>query len=320
MDQTPKCKRLQATYKDEKGLLSEPRRAVICVKKEEYMHITVEQATERTITVTAITDVSTQTLYSILIHMELLLMIFDGRFISLDELMFSNSDSLSENRLVAYSRHIKMRRLSYFDSSEFCKYAMNKLIDFDEIITSELFEKWEQLHSKLDIVHNMFLYSLGNNGITTDVKCAMLLEHAEPLIEIINEYKKLFPSLKPGDRGTTLKDCLNVLITTYGKEIFENELKSDFDTVLQIFVNSRVRIMHIKRAQRGMYLNGEQSILYSVKMYLLYRSVIFDLLGIDNVVYYDNLCRCVQKWDEWNDTLKKFLNDVLKTQSNNRDL
>lgn len=65
----------------------------------------------------------------------------------------------------------------------------------------------------------MYLYSLSNNGVTVDVKCAFLIELAEPLIEIVKEHTNFFSSLQPGPRGASLKNCLDALITKYGFDI-----------------------------------------------------------------------------------------------------
>ena len=72
-------------------------------------------------------------------------------------------------------------------------------------------------------------------------------------------------------------------------------------------VHSRVKIMHIKREQRGVYFDGKESVLYAAKMSLVYRRIMFEVLGIDEEVYKEKLVNCVTKWNEWNDVLKNFL-------------
>lgn len=93
--------------------------------------------------------------------------------------------------------------------------------------------------------------------------------------------------MKPGERGTTLKMCLDMLITKYGSLVFEEEIQSKKD-FLKIFVKSRNRIMHIKRHQGKNYLDGAQSILYTMKFFNLYRVIIFEMLGIDESFYLEN--------------------------------
>lgn len=77
----------------------------------------------------------------------------------------------------------------------------------------------------------------------------ILIELAEPLVEIVKKHTNFYASLTPGARGTSLKNCLDALITKYGVDIFERELSNDYEKFLSALVNSRVRIMHIKREQ-----------------------------------------------------------------------
>lgn len=239
-------------------------------------------------------------------------MLFDGVFIPLSELKFSESDTVDENRLISCQNNLIKMRLSYFSSADFCNYSVDKLLKFDTVLTAELFCKWEQLLDELDVVHQMYLYSLSDSKITVDVKCAFLIELAEPLIEIVKEHTKLFSSLTPGARGTSLKNCLDALITKYGVDIFSRELSSDYESILQIMVNSRIKIMHIKRKQNGLYFNGNESILYILKMNLLYRKIMFEMLNIEEVNYKDNLLRCVSRLDKRSSVLEKFLLKIPK--------
>lgn len=198
-------------------------------------------------------------------------------------------------------------RLSYFSSTDFCNYKVDKLLEFYTILTAELYSKWETLLVELDLVHQVYLYFLSNSKMTEDVKCAFLIELAEPLIEVVKEHTKFFSSLAPGPRGASLKNCLNALITKYGADIFSSELSSDYERFLSAMVNSRVRIMHIKREQKGVFFNGKESVLYLLKMNLLYRRIMFEVLGIDEANYKNSLLKCVSRLDGWEGVLNKFL-------------
>lgn len=197
-------------------------------------------------------------------------MIFDGMFIPLSQLQFSESDTSTENALRSCSDNLMKSRLSYFASADFCNYSIDKLLEFDSILTSKLYSKWEELLEELDVVHQVYLYSLSGSGITVDVKCAFMIELSEPLVEIIKENTNLFASLKPGTRRTTLKSCLDALITQFGADIFKSESSINYEQFLSAIVNSRVWIMHIKRKQKGIYLDGNESVLYTLKLNLLY--------------------------------------------------
>ena len=127
---------------------------------------------------------------------------------------------------------------------------------------------------------------------------------------MVKEHTKFFSSLTPGPRGASLKNCLDALITKYGADIFSSELASDYERFLSAMVNSRVRIMHIKREQKGAFFNGNESVLYMLKMNLLYRRIMFEVLGIDEAIYKNSLLKCVSRLDEWNGILKGFLSKL----------
>lgn len=307
MEQVIKCKSLVAIFKDKNIMLDGPREVEFDIEKERVFHITIEQWGFRKIILTTDEDVSVFDLYASFSSIERFLMMLDGTFISLSEIQLSKSDTVDENSLHSYEEHLMKSRLSYFFSADFCNYSTGRMFGFDSIITTDLFCKWENLLDELDVVHQIYLYSLSNSGITVDIKCAFLIELAEPLIEIIKKHTNFYVSLTPGARGTSLKNCLDALITKYGVDIFEKELSNDYEKFLSALVNSRVRIMHIKREQKGVYFNGSESVLYALKMSLLYRRIIFEVLGIDEVNYRDSLKKCVSKLNQWNDTLDDFL-------------
>lgn len=98
--------------------------------------------------------------------------------------------------------------------------------------------------------------------------------------EIISEYDQFLPSLKPGERTTTLKMCIDAVISKYGADIFSREYTANKDRFLQVLVNTRNRIVHSKRNQpKNKYLSGPESILYLVKLCHLCRMVLLWLLA-----------------------------------------
>ena len=307
MEQIIKCKSLTAVFQGDKLLLGGPHIVEFDTIGDQKFHIKIEQCGVRIIVITSDKDVSAFDLYAILTRIERLLMLLDGVFIHLSELKLSESDTADKKQLTSFQNNLINGRLSYFSSADFCNYKVDKLLEFDTILTAELFYKWEQLLVELDIVHQMYLYSLSNSKITVDVKCAFLIELAEPLIEIIKVHTKFFSSLTPGSRGTSLKNCLDALVTKYGVDIFNSELSGDYDRFLSAIVNSRVRIMHIKREQKGVFLNGTESVLYILKLSLLYRRILFEVLGIAETHYKESLIKSVSRLDTWNDVLKNFL-------------
>ena len=299
MVQLVKCKSLIAIFQNDKLLLDGPHTVSFDIGYNKTFHISIEQCGVRKITITSAKEVSVFDLHTVFSRIERLLMLFDGTFIPLAELQLTESSTSEDNILHSCKEHFMKSRLSYFSSADFCSYKVNKLLAFDSILTTELFCKWEQLLEELDMVHQIYLYSLSDSGITGDVKCAFLIELAEPLIEIVKKHTNFFSSLTPGPRGASLKNCLDALITKYGVDIFRKELSNNYEQFLSTMVNSRVRIMHIKREQKGLYFNGNESILYTLKMSLLYRRIIFEVININELNYIDNLKKCVSRLDKW---------------------
>lgn len=303
-----KCKCLTAIYTVKNGFLGGPREKKLTVQFDTPISVTVKQLHTREITIVANRDVPATKLYEVLSRIERLLMLFDGSFIPLDSLSFSNSDVSSDLQLHSLAIHCKNNRLAYFESADYCRYHFNKLIEYDDILSDELYSKWESILEELGMVHQVFLYSVSKSVNPADLACAFLVEQAEALVEIVKDIKKKYADLKPGQKGTSLRMCLEALLNDYGIEIFSAEKERNKAVFLDTLVNNRVRIMHIKRHQKGILFNGGESILYSVKMSLLYRRIMFDLLDIDHELYAVKLRECVSIWNRWDDTMIRFLN------------
>lgn len=300
-----KCKKLIATFQEDKLMLGGPKN--LNFHTGDNITVKIEQLGIRIITVEAEQEESFRELYEIFTKVERLLMLLDGSFIALKELSFKDSAEGTLGHLKSYANNIMRTRLSYYNSADFCSYSLDKLIDFDSVITTELYSLWQELLDELDIAHQMYLYSLSDSKMPIDAKCAFLIELAEPLVEVVKTHTHFYSSLNPGERGTSLKMCVDALISKYGNDIFAKEIDSNYDKFLQTIVNSRVRIMHIKRKQKGLYLNGSESILYAQKMSMLYRIILLEILGIEAEMYKKNMKKLINNLDKWNDVQEKFL-------------
>lgn len=291
-----KCKKLIATFVDEKLMLDGPKSLEFYI--DDNISVKIEQMGIRVITVTSKQEESFRNLYGILTKVERLLMLFDGQFIKLKDLSFEESVEGTSEHLKSYAYNIMKTRLNYYKSADFCNYVTDKLVDYETTITPELYSKWQVLLDELDISHQMFLYSVSDSRMPIDVKCAFLIELAEPMVEIAKIYTPFFEELQPGEEGTSLKKCIRALISQYGRDIYAKEMSSHYNDFLQTLVNSRVRIMHIKRKQQKSFLNGSESILYAQKMTLLYRKIIFEILGIKEETYKNNMERKIKYLSE----------------------
>ena len=301
------CRQLIVTQKKSKGILGGPHTVSFQIESAIPAHINIVQGGIRTTSIVSDSEVPIHELNSIFTIIERLLMLFDGQFIPIQTFRFMDSTTSSEEQLISRGKNYLNNRLPYYNSLDICQMSINKLFNFDSVLTQQLYEKWVEILDELDIVHQMYLYSLCDNKLPIDVKCAFLIELAEPLVEIVKSRKHYFSSLTPGERNTTLKNCLDALITKYGESIFQREMENDYGNFLQAMVNSRVRIMHIKRNQKGIYFDGKESELFIAKMSLLYRVIIFELLGIDQSLYRDSLDNCITQWNKWLGVLDNLL-------------
>lgn len=301
-----RCKRLICTYKLNKGVLGNNKDSGFTILGTNPITVKITQSVIRTIEITSQEEADAVTLYGVLTQVERLLMMFDGYFLSLETLTFCDSNSTTNERLQSYALHCKNNRLNYFNSSSICLCPKNKLLNYTDVLTYDLYKCWENILCDLGIVHQMFLYSLSTKQ-PIDISSAFMIQLAEPLVELVKQYTSLFPNLTPGTKETTLRDCLKELIYKYGKRIFKHEIKTNRNQFLTHLVNSRVRIMHIKKKQQTKYLLKGENQIYIIKMYLLYRVVVFDLLKIDKSKYFDSLGSCLKYWNQWNDIVPNFL-------------
>ena len=305
MEKLAKCKVLIGTYINDNIILGGPHVAEIETHDNKFF-IKIEQCGYRRISIKALEETSVFELYGVFTKIERLLMIFDGQFLNLENLEFTDSSDTEKSMLKSVGNNLMHQRLSYFKSSDLVSYKVDKLLEFEEVLNSDLYDKWEQLLEELDIAHQMYLYAMGDTKITVDVKCAFLIELAETLVEVLKVYTNSFQKLKPGN-GTSLKACVKALIEEYGKDIFEREMEANEKEFLSTVINSRVRIMHIKRNQKIKYFDGNESVLYILKLSLLYRRILLEILGVEKQVYVDKLRKCVSRLNRWNETLDKFL-------------
>lgn len=316
------CKHLIATYEEtEREFRKQPVRKELDIGKDKIFHISIIEGKTRKIKISTESDTSIYELNAVFTRIERLLMLFDGRFFALKEMRFSESDCFAEDSLAYCAQNLKAQRLAYFCSADFCKNPIHRLVNFEEALTSDLFNKWVALLEELGVVHQVFLYAVSDSKITTDVKCAFLIEMAEPILEILNETTHKFDSLIQNKKQMKLKKCLEALIEAYGNVIFDTERTNPLSIFLQTLVNSRVNIMHIKRNQKTPTFNGRQALMYAQKLSLLYRRILFELLGIKNDIYFDRLSKCVESLDNWGLKISSsFFKFVDKTTSHSSEV
>lgn len=131
---------------------------------------------------------------------------------------------------------------------------------------------------------------------------AFLAELAEPFVELLKENSGLYQELLPGEKGTTLKNCISAIIDHFGKDIFSREKSENYEDFKAKVIHSRNRVMHIKKKQTD-YFSKKDCIRYSIKFSLLYRRILLDLLDIPYEDYVANIERAVKNIDEYCDSL-----------------
>ena len=293
MENKLKCNYLEANYKVEKMFMRGPINFELDVSTNQTYHIIIKQNSQkRDIMILSETEVEASNIYDVLTRLERLLMVMDGYFIRLENLSILNSKGILSDELNKYAKDKFEKRLNYYYSDDFCKNVRYKLVDFESILTSELFKKWNTLLDDLGNVNQMFLYAISSIGLPIDIKCAFLIEMAESFADAVKIYTSLIVR-KNRNGKKTLRNYLDALINKYGKEIFQKELSYKYGKFLRKLVNSRVNIMHIKLEEKKPYLNGNDSYLYSLKFYFLYRKIMLDLLDVNESEYKDNLQRCI---------------------------
>ncbi len=287
------CKKLKVMQYIENGMFGGPMRKKFDFKyNNDNMSIIIEQDGTRNIVLDSSRTIAMTSIYDCYTSLETMLMLFDGRFYSIEEAKF-----LDGNKEIVDS-DLFNNRLNCYISKDYCKYGFLKLISFNDVLNNDLLVEWRKLTEEMDIAYKAFLYSMSDNKMTSDINFAFLVELAEPFVEIVKEETCFCKSLSPSERNTTLKMCIDSLITIYGADIFESEMKTNFNEFLDKAVGSRVRIMHIKKDKKD-YFNGFECVKYSTKFALLYRKILFNLLGINNHIYDKNLKEAVDKINNW---------------------
>lgn len=262
--------------------------------------IEIKQGPQRTIELLPEDPLYWGRLVALLSQVERLLMIFDGRFIPLCDMRFSgaaNADLSAESDCAAARTHAMKQRLSYFQTANWM-LRNARLVDIRYVPMSELFATWQELLDELEIVNQIYLYAISDNGMPRDVSLAFVVEMAESLVELL-KVKGCCSDFE--QCGKTLVNCLSALIRNYGNVIFEREREEGkLEALVRRLKNARVQVMHIKRNwENGKRLDGAHCVLYINKLSLLYRVILFDLLGVDKSTYEKELEAIAGRLDSW---------------------
>lgn len=292
-----KCNKLIAKYCVNNGMLRSIETYKLEIQNPVAMQICIEENGKRIITLLSEEEIEIQKMYSVLLNLERLLNIFDGAFIPLDEIsLYGNESKEAYNSLCV---HLKKIRLKYFLSASFLTVQTDRIVNYEDVLSKEMYEHWEDVLCELGVVNQMYLYAISDNGMTNDIKCAFLIELAEPLYEILLSEGKLLGRAVPENKFPTLKSCLKKIVNKYGTILFEKEKAFGIRKILNCLVNTRVNIMHIKKNQNKPKLEGKENVLYATKMSYLYRIVILEWIGVEKRYYINNLKKRVEDMEKF---------------------
>lgn len=289
------CTQMSVVQAPPNGRLSGPYECEL--RSNDGLIADIQQIIGRRIEITATSPRPCFEVFNSFQDMETLLMLFDGMFYPIEKIIFEDGSKETTAKFSGIVEELLAKRLNFFESRDFCQNSLLSLLPFQDVLTEALFNKWIKLRKQLDIAYSIFVYSLSDNKMPVDTNFAFLVELAEPFVELLKENRGLYQELSPG-HGTTLKKCVSSIIDGFGKGIFSKETNGDYESFLRTTIDSRVRIMHIKKNQPR-HFSGKDCARYSVKFSLLYRRILLDLLGIPYEAYIARLKHAVQIIDEW---------------------
>ncbi|MCD8103955.1 MAG: hypothetical protein LUF35_02875 [Lachnospiraceae bacterium] len=256
--------------------------------RSKYDVIVNHIGTTKRIEITCIGQVELEKLYLLLGEIRQFEYLFEGAFFLMRECLVDDED------ITAVIQEVE---LGYFQSSKYLHEIPVVLTDAEY---KKYFLRWVKLARKRAIINQMILYASNVNGITSDVRLAMLAEsfnmlakkmEKENLLSIIPEpdtYSKITCqhcgqlNSKRIKGRKTLSCCLNSVIGQYGMPVFSTEYRRRKSLITHI-VKTRNKVFHVDSGKRG-YLSGGQCGFYSVKLDWMYRYVCLIQIGIDKTI------------------------------------
>lgn len=290
---------LSITQQPINGILGGPKHKgfAVSVNNTAY-NISIDQQCQREVSISSPAgkyEDATSIYYSLVT----LLMLFDGHFYPVVNAYDGTDITESWNK----------RALPSYSSADFMLGTGNKLIEFDAILDAQLLQNWCALKKELDLVHNMVLYCLSSVEMPKDMQVAFMTEAFKGVCELIHVRNPNFALPLNSKNKLELKAAFLAVVDQYGLDIFKEELSRNKEGFAQVLVNSRNRIAHIKSRQNKRVLDGGESVMYLMKLSLMYRIVLFDLLGISKSVYDTALSSRVQTINN-HKIMKAFLNSL----------
>lgn len=302
------CRTMKIQLCSDNSLLSGPYSKDFYIK--DCIKVTIEQMGIIQIKLTSEKDILAKDLFVEFQKIEKLIMLFHGKFMAKIKICFLDAAGNSNNELDGFAEEFKKKRFQYYKTADAYLGSNTTLMSYFDVKSQPLYDKWCLLLDELDVVHTLLLYNTADTGIPVTIKCAFIIECYESLSELILVHNKNFKLTKDANKHKpTLKTRLDDVISKYGNEIFIDEYQKK-DIFLKTLVNSRNNIMHIKRNHKEPYFDGPESVLYSMKLVFLYRKILLSLLGVDFILYSENLKESIKVLNSWQSVQERFLKRI----------
>lgn len=255
-------------------------------------------ACQKSVTITSETAPPFSVFWSILTDVLRFESLFDGCFFPIAELR-------ADGRNVADI--VRPYILAFYESEE--RYTAFQL-QFSDREYRNLFHAYRRYEKASIIIHPVFLYATYTNGLTVDLRIALLLQVFEPIAlkEAENgqialpkppfvSYSRRCPQCgktltrQQKSPGLRFEDELKAIVDKYGTSIFAGDSKS---RILKKAVGTRNTVFHVDIADsQSQKFKPAECGFYVKKFSLLYRSIVFCNLGISDGIVDDTIQKAV---------------------------
>lgn len=240
---------------------------------------------DKVITINTENDISFNLFFSLLCEIIRFENLFDGVFFIPTSITADLNEHIDEilKKLIPY--YVSQERYIYFN------------LKMNDKTYKHYFVKWTKLSKEIKIIHQVYLYNAFVKGNPIDIRFSLLLELFEPLAEVLKSKGKITlvstpssPIICPKCNFTvangkkispTFKQKLKSITDIYKKTIFKGDYKNK---MLRQAVNLRNRVFHVDSDKKE-FLNGSRCGVYFYKFALMYRCIIFSLLGLSEYEY-----------------------------------
>ena len=207
----------------------------------------------------------------------------------------------------------------------YSKYGARLLINISDKDYTRFFRNWLIAEQRLGIINQMMLYADNIPHLTADIRLAMVAETYEAFAKLLEKlgeiriakeptvYKEIicqncsYKNQIPIKGRKTLKGCLTAVIDKYGKIVFSTEFRRRRRLIKKI-VKTRNKVFHVNRRQSDVLASNSLGF-YVIKLNLLYRYIILNMIGVKKETLDRSFSGIVSKYE------RKFPNCIFNTKT-----